>query len=386
MSSPWSATPVSGSPLPNPVGWGNLPAANALPVSVGWTPFAVPPPVGANATFNVVLTAGAGTLGLVASASTAVVASLSAGAFVGVSTGASIAATVGVSSVGQVGLLVAASTTAVSAGLSAVGAYGFTGTDSGLAISAAASATGLLDQTRALPVQIANPMVGPMALRNKLRSMKRPQVFTNIITPGFVATAGAGGTSGTTLSASQTFGPNTAILVAVVYSGTTQTISSVVCGSTTLTVLKSFNYAGAASYIALYGSLATGTGSSQTVTVTFGNALSSASPGVFSAASYQGVNSFGTALTNSGSGTTATVSSVVSQVGHLAFCTVGVQPGSAITFSGWGTATQRFLNTGGSAPPFVENVGADAPGAATVNFSTTLSSSTSWGAIGIGLL
>lgn len=106
---------------------------------------------------------------------------------------------------------------------------------------------------------------------------------------------------------------------------------------------------------------------------------SAASYAVVESTSYNGVASFGTVFTNTGSSATATLS-VTSAAGQIAFCGLGGYSNNFTSFN----KTIRVNEPHVSSSNLAMLMG-DAPGASTVSFSGGLTSS-AWGAIGVPLL
>jgi hypothetical protein len=151
----------------------------------------------------------------------------------------------------------------------------------------------------------------------------------------------------------------------------TYTVSSVKVGTTSATLLGSKTSGSITGY--LYELLSPPTGA-QTITVT----LSASNYLTGNSDSYNGVSSFGTVATNSGSSTAASVS-VSSAVGQVAVAVIFEDGASALTAFNQTSRWNAGDNFGGY------GVFGDAAGASTVSFSATTPSAT-WSAIGVSLV
>lgn len=130
--------------------------------------------------------------------------------------------------------------------------------------------------------------------------------------------------------------------------------------------------------VSLWGMLNPPTGS-KTVSATVSQSSNLGISGVGNSMSYKNVASFGTAVTNNGSGTALSVSSVASQLGGMVAAALASR--STETISAF-NQTSRYNLTGS-----VENILlGDAPGAASVNFTATISASDTWGAVAVPLI
>lgn len=151
-------------------------------------------------------------------------------------------------------------------------------------------------------------------------------------------------------------------------------------GGVPMTLLGSVAYAGANNVVALFGLLNPPSGS-QTVVATA--TAAGASNLAASSVSYSGVSSFGTPVTNTGSGTSLsqTVSSGANRMVAQAF--------SAFASSGAGALDISAYNRMQRAEVPVSNLDmlqGDAPGAASVAFTATADRSSAWAGIGVDLI
>jgi hypothetical protein len=154
-------------------------------------------------------------------------------------------------------------------------------------------------------------------------------------------------------------------------------------GSTSMTQLGIIHIADSVNadndYIAMFGLLNPPTGS-QTITTTITTAAFYYQTA--NSVSYKNVSGFGTAVTNSG--TTASMSvSVPSAVGQMAVA--AFTTGSVIVAASSFNQTSRYstAGVGGTNDPLL--IG-DAPGASTVSFTATMTGASSWVGIGVPLL
>lgn len=182
---------------------------------------------------------------------------------------------------------------------------------------------------------------------------------------------GKNGTSGTALTNSHTISASANCCIAILGcsggSSTTLTATGKV-GSTAMTQLGKIGPLTAGSdhlYIFIFGLLGTPTGA-QTITVTTSGSVNSYG---LQSMSFSGVQGFGSAVSNSGSGTTATqaVAAVQGEAVVQAFVN-----GSSGTFSAY-NQTQDYLVAGSSF--LYPTIIGHAPGAASVSFSATETSS-----------
>lgn len=187
---------------------------------------------------------------------------------------------------------------------------------------------------------------------------------------------GAGAASGSSgFSWSHTIGTSArAVLVGV--SSQSGNALTVKVGSTSMTQLGSFFSFGPTVYMSLWELLNPPTGA-QTIAVSGAGAANAGN-----SVSYNNVSGFGTVATNSGSGTTAS-QSITSATGQMVFQMFAYGGSAGQTFSAY-NQTSRWVQAGVSSVTYPAMIG-DAPGAATVNFSATISSG-SWGAIAVPLL
>lgn len=234
------------------------------------------------------------------------------------------------------------------------------------------------------PLRIANPNVGPMAMRNKFR--RKPISRTRRIVPTFDA-IGAGNqvlvANKGSISWSHTIGTAaTAVVVSVnVQNNDTlaPTISATVGGSA-MTLLGSCPQFSIQSGYYLYqwffGILNPGSGS-KTVAVTF----NSASAGYYTTAqsvSYNSVSSFGTVATATGSGTSPSLV-VPSQSGDLVAQVFGGYTSNFSSYTQSARSTQNY-GAGAGGPQIM----GDGPGAASLTFGVS-SASQPWAGIGVPL-
>lgn len=185
-----------------------------------------------------------------------------------------------------------------------------------------------------------------------------------------------------------TLGANaTAILVAVsnFISGDTYasvTSNSCVIGSTPMTLLGVVTDGNTASngWTEVWGLINPPTGSQ---TITYKESAGASFPStIINSVSYSGVASFGTAVTNFGSGLSLTTGSVVSAVGDMVFASIsgdgGVHP---LVLSGGGT--QRY---NGSASASINLLIQDIAGAPTDTLTATSTGSAGWGTVAVDLI
>lgn len=199
--------------------------------------------------------------------------------------------------------------------------------------------------------------------------------------------AGSNGT-GNTRSWSETIGSSASaalVLGSVLVQGGSLTAITAKVGTTSMTQLTGspftfLNSGGNIFYLFAFGLTSPPTGA-QTIQVQFTGGTS-----WFAAAnslSYNDVSSFGTPVTNSASGTAASISasSSVGQRVAAVMSTSGSTTGSFSSFS----QTSRW-NQAGVASTNRPTIIGDAPGASTVNFTSTAPITGTWGALTVPLV
>lgn len=229
-------------------------------------------------------------------------------------------------------------------------------------------------------LRIANPNVGPQAMRNKFR--RKPRAQTRQFAVGFDA-VGATSAPGLAGSGSEThvLGASASALLAFfhieVASASRPTIT-VTAGGVSMTEIGTvgsyYNTGGYYHYLVAYGLLAPPTGS-QSIAWT----SSVSGYATLNSLSYTNVSSFGTAVTdssNANGNATVTVPSGNAAMVAAAFASYGTT-----TFSGF-NKTQRY-NVSYSAGVRLATVAGDADGASSVTVSAT--GTTTWAGIGIPL-
>lgn len=183
-------------------------------------------------------------------------------------------------------------------------------------------------------------------------------------------TTGTNGTSGSSASWSETIATTAKCTIATVGSsfGTTGVTATAKVGATSMTLLGSFGPLTTGSdnlYIWTFGLLSPPTGS-QTIAVTFSTASDSYGA---DSMSYSGVTGFGTAVTGSGTGGTATTTVTTSATGQRIVNTfTNVSSGS---FSAYNQTSRYSLAGSVLAYPVIAG---DAAGAGSVTFSATQTS------------
>lgn len=233
------------------------------------------------------------------------------------------------------------------------------------------------------PPRIANPNVGPMAMRNKFR--RKPLSRTNKFVPSFDSVGAGARTSATSWSWSHTIGAqaNCVIVVCNFYAAsmTTPVVTGTVGSGnlTQLTSLFALTSGGFNSYIVYLTLLNPPTGT-QTVTITAAGVSS------FTAAnsiSYCNVGSFGTVATNTGTGTAKSLTVPASSSAPAS------QQLIIGGFTGYTTDMTGFSQSERWNSPYnppLALVAGDAPGATSVNFAATTAGADQWGGAGFPLL
>lgn len=155
-----------------------------------------------------------------------------------------------------------------------------------------------------------------------------------------------------------------------------QTTRTVTLGGVAMTLLGFIEFSANEAFCELWSGV--GNGSAQATSVTVGNATNAGREIVLNSVSYSGVGSIGTVTTNSGGGTAATMSSVVSATNEMVAAMFGASQGALSAF----TPNSRHAdNTGDN---FANMIIGDAAGAATVNFAATTVAGP-WGGIAVRL-
>lgn len=158
-------------------------------------------------------------------------------------------------------------------------------------------------------------------------------------------------------------------------SGQTRTVTY---DGAAMTLLATITY-GSDEFTEIYGLLNPPTGA-KTVSVTVGNGSNTGRALAGSSTSWNNVASFGATATNSGTGTTASLSSMASAVNEIVAQAFGVVSASFTSYS----QTQRYNGQSGDA--FARCLIGDVAGASTVSFSSAISTSAAWGAVAARLL
>jgi hypothetical protein len=205
-----------------------------------------------------------------------------------------------------------------------------------------------------------------------------------MVLPAYDATGvGAKAGSVTSLSWSHTISGN-AIIVSLIAlrASTTPPTVTVTVGGTGATQLGSVadywpDGTGNFAHLFLFGLLNPPTGSN---TVAVSSSASLVSCGGNSV-SYKGVAGFGTAVTNTGTSTSGSLS-ISSTPGQMV---AALFSDTTLTSISSFNQTQRFLQAFASGQSLLYLLG-DAPGASTVTLTTTFGSSTTWAGIGVPLL
>jgi hypothetical protein len=165
------------------------------------------------------------------------------------------------------------------------------------------------------------------------------------------------------------------------WTGQTITVNAPTYGGITMTALGSVTVPGSPTAIlVLYGLIGPPAGT-QTVVCSLSYSGSLTTYLTANSMSYVGVVGFGTFASNTGTSTSLALSSVPSATGKMVVMGFSAQVAATITSY---NQTSRYSNVHTAAASSA--LLGDAPGAATVSFTGTISSSHGWAAVGAPLL